>query len=143
MNYLKYVEYNAENLQFYLWYRDYCKRFSELPALQKVLAPEWTGLHPQIRQNKSAQSVTIVSEKLDSVGFPKTEMAELGISDDFSRLSSPTLPKSPSSCSFSSNEKSMIRQVDFDRRVEKALAEIGVGKKPCKLCIVRVFAWLF
>ncbi|KAK6437152.1 hypothetical protein LTR95_006647, partial [Oleoguttula sp. CCFEE 5521] len=23
MNYLKYIEYSAENLQFFLWYRDY------------------------------------------------------------------------------------------------------------------------
>ena len=42
MNYLKYIEHAAENLQFWLWYRDYAKRFSELPPNEKCLAPEWT-----------------------------------------------------------------------------------------------------
>jgi len=43
MNFLKYIELSAENLQFFLWYRDYSKRFNELPASEKVLSPEWTG----------------------------------------------------------------------------------------------------
>ncbi|KAI9875596.1 MAG: hypothetical protein M1830_008221 [Pleopsidium flavum] len=42
MNYLIYIEHAAENLQFFLWYRDYSKRFSELPDGERVLAPEWT-----------------------------------------------------------------------------------------------------
>lgn len=42
MNYLKYIEHAAENLQFWLWYRDYAKRFSELPSNERCLAPEWT-----------------------------------------------------------------------------------------------------
>jgi len=42
MDFLRYIEYDAENLQFYLWYRDYCKRFSELPESEQVLAKEWT-----------------------------------------------------------------------------------------------------
>jgi hypothetical protein len=36
-----YVEYNAENLQFFLWYRDYVRRFDALPEKEKVLSPEW------------------------------------------------------------------------------------------------------
>lgn len=42
MNYLKYIELSAENLQFFLWYRDYIKRFNNLPANERALAPEWT-----------------------------------------------------------------------------------------------------
>lgn len=42
MNYLKYIEHAAENLQFWLWHRDYAKRFTELPANEQCLAPEWT-----------------------------------------------------------------------------------------------------
>ena len=42
MNYLKYIEHDAENLQFYLWYRDYCQRFEELSASEQALSPEWT-----------------------------------------------------------------------------------------------------
>jgi hypothetical protein len=42
MNYLKYIEHAAENLQFWLWYRDYVTRFSNLPPTERCLAPEWT-----------------------------------------------------------------------------------------------------
>ena len=43
MNYLIYIEHAAENLQFFLWYRDYAKRFSDLPPNERALAPEWTA----------------------------------------------------------------------------------------------------
>ncbi len=42
MNYLVYIEHAAENLQFFLWYRDYTKRFSEQPANERALAPIWS-----------------------------------------------------------------------------------------------------
>ena len=42
MNYLVYIEHAAENLQFYLWYRDYVKRFDAMPAGERALAPVWT-----------------------------------------------------------------------------------------------------
>lgn len=41
MNYLKYIERAAENLQFFLWFRSYAKRFDELPQNEKALSPEW------------------------------------------------------------------------------------------------------
>ena len=42
MNYLVYIEHAAENLQFYLWYRDYLKRFQAMPEKERALAPVWT-----------------------------------------------------------------------------------------------------
>ncbi|KAF3068990.1 hypothetical protein GL218_08018 [Daldinia childiae] len=42
MNYLLYIEHSAENLQFYLWYRDYIKRFDEADTVDTNLSPEWT-----------------------------------------------------------------------------------------------------
>jgi len=42
MNYLKYIEHDAENLQFFLWYRSYVDRWMKLPESEKALAPEWT-----------------------------------------------------------------------------------------------------
>lgn len=42
MNYLIYIERSAENLQFFLWYRDYVKRFKEADTSDLSLAPEWT-----------------------------------------------------------------------------------------------------
>lgn len=42
MNYLIYVERSAENLQFFLWCRDYERRFAEADTADIALAPEWT-----------------------------------------------------------------------------------------------------
>lgn len=42
MNYLVYVEHAAENLQFYLWFKNYEKRFAEAKGSDIALAPEWT-----------------------------------------------------------------------------------------------------
>ncbi|KAI0975842.1 hypothetical protein F4678DRAFT_457196 [Xylaria arbuscula] len=42
MNYLIYIEHAAENLQFFLWYRDYVRRFEAAPASETVLSAEWT-----------------------------------------------------------------------------------------------------
>lgn len=42
MNYLLYVERAPENLQFYLWLRDYVRRFKEAKTSDIALAPEWT-----------------------------------------------------------------------------------------------------
>ncbi|KAK2764658.1 hypothetical protein CKAH01_04823 [Colletotrichum kahawae] len=42
MNYLVYIELAAENLQFFLWHRDYTKRFQEAKTSDLALAPEWT-----------------------------------------------------------------------------------------------------
>lgn len=42
MNYLIYIEHAAENLQFYLWYRDYVQRFSEVPENVQKLSPAWS-----------------------------------------------------------------------------------------------------
>lgn len=43
MDFLRFIEYDAENLQFYLWYHDYCERFANLPEKEQGLAPEWTA----------------------------------------------------------------------------------------------------
>lgn len=42
MEFLKYIEHSAENLQFYLWYKDYEQRFNNLPESERVLSAEWT-----------------------------------------------------------------------------------------------------
>lgn len=42
MNYLIYIEHSAENLQFFLWYKDYAKRFAQADTADIALSPEWT-----------------------------------------------------------------------------------------------------
>jgi hypothetical protein len=47
MNFLLYIENSAENLQFYLWFRDYVKRFDQLPENEKKLSPHWIPEQPK------------------------------------------------------------------------------------------------
>lgn len=42
MDYLVYVTHDAENLQFYLWMADYCRRFKNAPKHETDLSPKWT-----------------------------------------------------------------------------------------------------
>ncbi|KAK0613065.1 hypothetical protein B0T17DRAFT_620423 [Bombardia bombarda] len=43
MNYLIYIERAAENLQFFLWYYDYIRRFVLANSSDLALAPRWTN----------------------------------------------------------------------------------------------------
>lgn len=42
MDFLIYIERAAENLQFFLWFKDYSHRFTALPASEQALAPAWS-----------------------------------------------------------------------------------------------------
>lgn len=42
MNYLLYIEHSAENLQFFLWLRNYTARFNDAKTADMALAPPWT-----------------------------------------------------------------------------------------------------
>lgn len=46
VKYMIYVEHGAENLQFFLWHKDYTERFEKLPESEKVLSPEYK--HPTV-----------------------------------------------------------------------------------------------
>lgn len=61
MDFLQYIEHDAENLQFYLWFRDYVKRFASLPETEARLAPEWTP--EQARAEAMAEKEKISSSK--------------------------------------------------------------------------------
>ncbi|RMZ91873.1 hypothetical protein DV736_g917, partial [Chaetothyriales sp. CBS 134916] len=51
MDFLVYIEHSAENLQFYLWYRNYVNRFFQLPERVQKLSPEWTDAQAQAERN--------------------------------------------------------------------------------------------
>jgi hypothetical protein len=56
MNYLLYIEHAAENLQFYLWLKDYTQRFHEAKTSDIALSPEWTqAQHDAALQAAQAQ----------------------------------------------------------------------------------------
>jgi len=57
MNYLKYIEHSAENLQFFLWFHDYNARFNNLSESERVLSPEWTRAQAEAEATLAAQHV--------------------------------------------------------------------------------------
>lgn len=65
MNFLLYVENSAENLQFYLWFRDYVKRFDQLPENEKKLSPEWIPEQPKpkLTHARASSDVEITLEE--------------------------------------------------------------------------------
>lgn len=76
MNYLIYIEHAAENLQFFLWYRDYVKRFVALPASERALAPVWTveQAEAEINANQNMTAPRMVSPETAAV-FKGTDFA--------------------------------------------------------------------
>ena len=77
MNYLIYIEHAAENLQFFLWHRDYAKRFSGLPDGERRLAAEWTVEQAEaeaLANQNSTNSIKSVSAETAAV-FRGTDFA--------------------------------------------------------------------
>ena len=96
MNYLIYIEHAAENLQFFLWHRDYTSRFSALPPSEKALAPEWSPkkLEAENKEHSTAGPKNLspeTTEIFNGTGFavPKPVAVEVK-SDPFS-----TPPRTP------------------------------------------------
>lgn len=65
MNFLLYIENSAENLQFYLWFRDYVRRFDQLPENEKKLSPKWIPepSKPKIAPTKTTSHVDMTLEE--------------------------------------------------------------------------------
>jgi hypothetical protein len=80
MNYLIYIEHSAENLQFYLWYRDYAKRFAEAKTSDIGLAPVWT----QSQHDAALQSAQVAATTQKRV--VKLEAAEIFQGTDFEKV---------------------------------------------------------
>ncbi|KAI1398584.1 hypothetical protein F4819DRAFT_489443 [Hypoxylon fuscum] len=101
MNYLLYIEHAAENLQFFLWYQDYVKRFNDAFTSDTLLSPEWTqAMEDETaariqkdtveRLKKEPKTITAIFKGTD---FEKgaAEIAVTEIMDPF-----PTPPATPS-----------------------------------------------
>ncbi|PIB01700.1 hypothetical protein CB0940_02014 [Cercospora beticola] len=77
MNYLKYIEYAAENLQFFLWYKDYASRWEQLKDSEKALSPEWTippeadMTIPPARPKRVPAQIAAVLKDTDFADAPK------------------------------------------------------------------------
>lgn len=149
MNYLKYIEYSAENLQFFLWHQAYTKKFEALPASERALSPEWTltkaesealaSQHVARQMKISADTAAAIKGTgLDST--PTVNESEKGSNPFF------TPPRTPSGESkrqdtqsmFSATESTSIGWSSVEntaltkKRAEGAYDEAGLKWQPCK-----------
>ncbi|SMR52419.1 unnamed protein product [Zymoseptoria tritici ST99CH_1E4] len=83
MNYLKYIEHSAENLQFFLWHRDYTARWERLQESEKLLSPKWEpkpedghlGVSPA-RPKRVAPQIMEVLKNTDFAEQPKSATSD-------------------------------------------------------------------
>ncbi|KAF2098009.1 hypothetical protein NA57DRAFT_66491 [Rhizodiscina lignyota] len=122
MNYLKYIEHAAENLQFFLWHRDYTRRFEALPASERKLSPEWTlqqaeaealaaQTQPRARAKKISPEAVAVFKGTDFESKPKVNESEKA--NPFH-----TPPRTPSS---ESKRMEDMRSMDQSTRTSKSI----------------------
>lgn len=99
MNYLVYVELSAENLQFFLWHRDYVQRFESARTSDIALAPEWT----QEEQNETFAKLQ--KEHRDGLKRDPAATATIFKGTDFEKpgVMSPTTTDKPSPIFTSNN----------------------------------------
>ena len=99
LNYLKYIEHDAENLQFFLWFKDYCQRFEKLPPSEKVLSPEWTTAQAEAEVanaqiNRLRKTTPMIESVLKGTDFAENnakavDPEKADLFNDHSRTSSP------------------------------------------------------
>ncbi|KAF2749010.1 hypothetical protein M011DRAFT_457114 [Sporormia fimetaria CBS 119925] len=125
-NYLKYIELAAENLQFYLWYKDYSRRFNELPEHEQLLSPEWIGgdldTDTVRRPKKTSADVNAIFKGTDFANGPKVTTVE-----KVDPFDTPPLSSDGQSCDGST---SFGAQFNHSARAKAAFEGAGLQWKP-------------
>jgi hypothetical protein len=151
LNYLKYQEKSAENLQFYLWYQDYVSRFAQLPESERSLAPEWTEAHAeaerkeyrQAMRKRGHQKVPSQQEMFKGTDFEQKNQIHESIDSTTSGIAninpfteekkSEELKEERPSTAITGGVQSFV--TTFSRKADSAFDENGM-KRPCKLKFV-------
>ncbi|MCJ1479084.1 hypothetical protein MMC13_007768 [Lambiella insularis] len=153
MNYLVYIERSAENLQFFLWYRDYCQRFSQLSASERALAREWTpekSAEAEGHVSLPAAGTKPMSREAAAV-FKGTDFAQehntvLDFNPSFNPFHTP--PQTPDSRSMMSSEPGWAsdastlhspRRANFAQKAASAYEAADVKIQPCEQYLI---VWL-
>ena len=158
MKYLVYIEHCAENLQFYLWYKDYVKRFGQLPKSEQALSPERTlpaisegqvGQFPNLgkpkgRNLEKSSAQRFFQHTFASLGSGSFEEGLPGISPPgFSPGSShshpfdtpPRTPEVGDIVPFSSSEGALpsLHDIKHKHVATKAFERVDLKWQPCML----------
>ena len=92
MNYLIYVERDAENLQFFLWHKDYVKRFNAASTSDIALSKEWTQ---PMEDEIVARIQKELAEKLRGGSNHDTAAADIFKGSDFDPRNEVVFPREP------------------------------------------------
>ncbi|KAK4548132.1 hypothetical protein LTR36_010001 [Oleoguttula mirabilis] len=139
MNYLKYIEHAAENLQFFLWFRDYSARWENLPESEKALAPEWTRAQAaaeatgnvQGRPKRVDAQVAAILKNTDFAdGAPKAAVDRADPFHTPSKTSEDDRHDMMSEGGSSMNEKTFGSGYTHHGLAEKAFDDAGMKWKP-------------
>jgi hypothetical protein len=151
MDFLRYIEHDAENLQFYLWHRDYCKRFAELPVSEQKLAPEWTAEQALMERTNAEKEKLPRKAAAVLKGTDFDPHAKLGAPEPVPNPFS-TPPRTPSAADRESvapstvgfsEDGSTLRTgyTDHSKKAEAAFEDAG-ALQPCKINITCYHAYL-
>jgi len=148
MNYLKYIEHSAENLQFYLWFRDYCARWEQLPQSEKALSSIWTqaqqieadaSARDSVRLQKvSPEAAAVFKDTSFANGGPRVTVDKVDSFDNPSKTSEDEKQDVMSEYCSSSNDQTLASSTAHRSIADKAFADAGL-RKPCKLCLYGLF----
>lgn len=144
MNYLKYIEHAAENLQFFLWYKDYARRWEALAENEKKLAPEWTleqaeaeALAAQTQPRSRAKVTPETAAVFKGTDFEsQPRLTETEKANPFH-----TPPRTPSSESRRlENDLSTVQtstgtqssRFNYQKKAEAAFEDAGLKWQPCE-----------
>jgi len=146
MNYLKYIEHSAENLQFFLWFRDYSARFDKLPASEKSLAPQWTQAHVEAEASGNAPTRPKRMEPEIAAILKDTDFADSHRKPGMDKVDPFTTPSKSSEdesrengsdySSYMSNEKTLASSHVHSSVAEQAFDDAGMKWKPCMSCSI-------
>jgi hypothetical protein len=144
MNYLKYIEFAPENLQFFLWLRDYRQRFAQLSPNEAVLSPEWTleqaeaEAQAHVAANKSSRPPVnaAVADVFKGTDFAVEGKPKVNSADPFDTPDkTPSLDEKRdvmSEYGSSTGNKTNQSNTTHQSVADNAFEEAGVKLKPCK-----------
>lgn len=150
MNYLIYIEHAAENLQFFLWYRDYISRFLALPDSERGLAPEWTisqieaeavtAQMTNMGPKKMSPETAAVFKGTDFAPGARSPVIEYGLNPFHTPPSTPPVARdccTPSEYGWSDDGSTLKSNTfSFAKKTAGAYEGAEVKWQPCKYKIV-------
>lgn len=155
MNYLKYIEHDAENLQFFLWARAYVKKFADLPESERKLSPEWTQEFQDMDAPINPQRLMVGSDTaaaLKGTGLEAAPKVTELVDEENNNSSSSSLPvvahAPPSEVDSTNNISSEWYSISqsngnasehFRRKAEGAFDDAGLKWQPCKFTFPEIF----